>query len=384
MLARSRLPALLVGVNLLLLSAVSPGADDPPRVISPQIYQVIQREGFNPTVAPANDSSGNSRGWADVELQWSAPESGDWEARVVIQPQAFGRPVDWTVLAATSQNKLHRAVLRVPAGGWYRLELRCRTDGKATRELSQEPFGVGEVFLIAGQSYAVGANDEILKATEPQRRVAAFNWRDDAWQVCDDPVPHAGPKGSIWPPLGDLLVPLLRVPVGFVNAAVGGTSTRQWAVDGPLFANLVAAGKKTKRFRCVLWQQGESDVIEDTSQAVYVERLVEIRRQAMSAWGQDVAWLPAKSTLHPTVYHMPEREERIRAAIGELWMLPGFRPGPDTDVLDGENRGGHDTMRHFSGIGQRRAAQLWFAALWQELHRDPREKPAEDQRRPAE
>ena len=173
-----------------------------------------------------------------------------------------------------------------------------------------EPFGVGEVFLIAGQSYAGGYNDENLKVAEPGRRVAAFNWRDDQWQVCDDPVPHVGPKGTIWPALGDLLVPLLQTPVGFVNAAVGGTSTRQWAVDGPLFKDMVTAGKKTGKFRAVLWQQGESDVIEKTPTDVYVERMIAIRTEAMKQWGREVPWLPAKSTLHPTVYRVPENGRR--------------------------------------------------------------------------
>lgn len=355
-----------------LLSAVSGGsnlADESPRIISPQSHQIIQREGFNPAIAPVNGPTADARGWAVVDLVWSAPDNGAWEARIVPLARAFGRAVDWTKLKVTTANQQWQSTLRVPAGGWYRLELRCTAREKTLRELSLEPFGIGEVFVIAGQSYASGANDEVLKVAEPERRVAAFNWRDKVWQVCDDPVPHVGPKGTIWPALGDLLVPLLRVPVGFVNASVGGTSTRQWAVDGPLFADLVTAGKKTNRFRYVLWQQGESDVIENTSQAVYVERLLVIRQAAMKQWGQDVPWLPAKSTLHPTVYRLPEREERIRAAIDQLWSLPGFRPGPDTDVLDGENRGGPETMRHFSGIGQLRAAQLWFVSLWHELHR---------------
>ncbi len=159
--------------------------------------------------------------------------------------------------------------------------------------------------------------------------------------------------------------------MGFVNAAVGGTSTREWATDGRLFADLITAGKKAGQFRAVLWQQGESDVIERTPKDEYVKRLKVIRDTAMKTWQIDVPWLPAKSTLHPTVYRRPAEEEAIRNAIQELWSMPGFRPGPDTDVLDAENRGGENTMRHFSGIGQRRAALLWFATLWIELHRPP-------------
>lgn len=352
-------------VLVLILCGRAFAAD--PQILHPQPHQVLQRHGFDPRVAPVNDTEGDARGWAEVKCVWiSKSNAADgWQARIVPQENAYGTAVDWTPLkVATADGKLHSS-LRVPAGGWYRLELKHAAD----ETLAVEPFGVGEVFVIAGQSYAVGANDENLKVEEPGRRVVTFNWREDKWQIADDPIPHAGPKGSLWPALGDILVPLLRTPVGFVNAAVGGTSTRQWATDGKLYADLVAAGKKAGDFRAVLWQQGESDVIEKTSRADYVARVKVIRDSAMKAWGVDVPWLPAKSTLHPTVYRVPAEEEAIRAAIGDLWKTPGFRPGPDTDVLDAENRGGPTTMRHFSGIGQRRAAQLWFAAIWTELQR---------------
>lgn len=336
------------------------------QILSPQSHQVLQRHGFDPRVAPVNDAEGDARGWADVKLVWtSKSDAADgWQARVVPQENAYGTAVDWTPLKVDSGDGKLNSTLRVPAGGWYRLELKHA----AGETLAVEPFGVGEVFVVAGQSYAVGANDENLKVEEPGQRVVTFNWREDKWQIADDPIPHAGPKGSLWPALGDILVPLLRTPVGFVNAAVGGTSTRQWTPDGKLFADLVEAGKKTGDFRAVLWQQGESDVIEKTSRADYSARVKVIRDWAMKAWGLDVPWMPAKSTLHPTVYRAPAEEEAIRAAIGDLWKSPGFRPGPDTDVLDAENRGGPTTMRHFSGIGQRRAAQLWFVAIWTELH----------------
>jgi len=359
------LPRVLVWTALLLTTRHV--CAEEPRVIHPQRHQVIQRHGFDPRTAPVNAMEGNGRGWADVRLVWTAKATSldGWQGRIVPLEHAFGTAVDWSPLRVESVDGKFTSLLRVLAGGWYRMELKH----SSSESLVLEPFGVGEVFVVAGQSYAVGANDENLRVEESQQRVATFNWREDRWQVANDPIPHAGPKGSLWPALGDILVPLLRVPVGFVNAAVGGTSTRQWSVDGKLFTDLVTAGKKTGDFRAVLWQQGESDVIEKTSRVDYVARVKTIRDSAMQAWNLDVPWLPAKSTLHPTVYRAPPQEETIRGAIGDLWKLPGFRPGPDTDVLDAENRGGPQTMRHFSGIGQRRAAQLWFAAIWTELHR---------------
>ena len=234
-----------------------------------------------------------------------------------------------------------------------------------------EPIGVGEVFVIAGQSYAVGANDELTKVDDPQGRVVAYDVVNKKWQVANDPQPNAGDGGTIWPTTGDYLLPLARVPIAFVNVAVGGTSTRQWQPGEKLYAELAAAGKGLGRFRAVLWQQGESDVIEHRSTDYYVQNMRSMREALCKEWGFDPPWLLAKSTLHPTVYNDPEGEARIRLAIDRLWVTPGFRPGPDTDILGDENRGGLGTRRHFSGIGQRRAGLMWFAEIWHELNRTP-------------
>ncbi len=162
---------------------------------------------------------------------------------------------------------------------------------------------------------------------------------------------------------------MIRVPIGLVNVAVGGTSSRQWLPRTPLNEKLEAAGKATGGFRFVLWQQGESDVIEKVASDVYVTNLRTIRTGLARAWGFEPPWLLAKSTLHPTVYNDAKHELMIRSAIDRLWKTEGFRPGPDTDILGGENRGGPNSRRHFSEVGQRRAGLLWFAAVWAELHR---------------
>jgi hypothetical protein len=253
------------------------------------------------------------------------------------------------------------------------LELRAVRGGQAIAQGAVEPFGVGEVFLISGQSYASHCNDELLRVADPTGRVAAFDASKQTWRVAHDFKQGEGVHGggTIWPPMADALLPLVRVPIGLANVAVGGTSSRQWLPGEKLFENQVAVGKQLGRFRAVLWQQGESDVIEKTSTETYVERLTRIRAEMSRQWGFDPPWLLAKSTLHPTVYNDPAGEGRIRSAIDQLWHAPGFRPGPDTDILSGENRGGPNSLRHFSGIGQRRAGLMWFAAIWQEIHSHP-------------
>lgn len=348
---------------------------------SPIANQVIQRTGFDSRQAHEHHPGGPNLGEAEVSIQGDWPQEFEnvkaedivCEVRVQRLEGAFGRDVDWTMCQMQRAGARWTSSLRVPAGGWYRLDVRLSLGDKARDKVvaagSVQPIGVGEVFVVAGQSYAEGTNDERLRVEDKFGRVVAFDLLKGTWQVAHDPIPNKADGGSIWPPLGDLLVPTARVPIAFVNVAVGGTASRQWMPGEKLYEDLKAAGTKIGRFRAVLWQQGESDVIEDISTEMYVKRLTTIRGELVKSWGVEPAWLPAKSTLHPTVYNYPDREQRIREAIDRLWQTPGFRPGPDTDILAGENRGGPQTRRHFSGIGQRRAALLWFNAIWNEINR---------------
>jgi hypothetical protein len=89
----------------------------------------------------------------------------------------------------------------------------------------------------------------------------------------------------------------------------------------------------------------------------------QIRAAAVAAWQISPPWFCALSTHHPTVYNRPESENRIREALLQLSRQPGFALGPDTDKLQGENRGGPQSRRHFSAPGQRNAARLWADTL---------------------
>ena len=362
-------------VLLMAVTLVSPllGADEVAKfkLTSPLPYQVVQREGFEPGRSHVHNVNGPEMGYADIHVHGVKPQDiqGQFQFRAIALPGAYGQSTEWMPMEVEEKDLNFVGLAEMIAGGWYRLEVRCQKDGKTIAEGSVEPMGVGEVFVVAGQSYAAGANDELLKIADPQGRVTAFDGKTKTWQIANDPQPHVGDGGTIWPALGDLLVPMLRVPVGFVNVAVGGTSTRHWMPDGELHKNLVAAGNAVGPFRAVLWQQGESDVIEKTTTEVYVKNMIRIREAAARDWQFEPTWLLAKSTLHPTVYKDVFSEDRIRIAIQQLWKRPHFAPGPDTDLLSGENRGDANSRRHFSGIGQRRAALLWFVAIWNELEK---------------
>jgi hypothetical protein len=277
---------------------------------------------------------------------------------------ASGNGTDWSAIRPTVSGDVCAVLVTIPAGGWYRLEV--RRPGLPNTVVSVEPVGIGEVFLIAGQSYAANCNDERLKVAEPQKRVACLDPKTGAWRVADDPQPGASnykDGGTIWPAFGDGLVKQLEVPVGFANVAWQGTSSAQWMPGQALHKALIGAATKLGRFRAVLWQQGESDVIGGVSEDTYVANITAIRDALAKEVGDALVWMPAKSTIHPTVYNNPTGEAVIRGAVDRLWKTKGFFPGPDTDTLTGDNRGGPSSCQHFSARGQRNAAAMWVDAV---------------------
>jgi hypothetical protein len=348
---RHFLSLFLVSLQL-LLSTEESGL----RIVSPTPYQVLQRDPV--TVQGKPGTGGYRAGSASVALVLSQALACEW--RLVALDKAFGKGTEWVASASSTQT--HTIVL--PAGGWYRLEV--RRPGANSIAAQVEPIGVGEVFLIAGQSYAANCNDERLRVSEPQKRVTCLDPKTGAWRVADDPQPGASDYkggGTIWPAFGDGLTKQLTVPVGFANVAWQGTASSQWMPKGNLHNSMVAAARRLGRFRAVLWQQGESDVIGGVSADTYVANITAIREAMVTACGFEFPWMPAKSTIHPNVYNNPKGEAVIRGAVDTLWKTKGFFPGPDTDTLTGDNRGGPSSCSHFSGKGQKNAAAMWVEAV---------------------
>lgn len=339
-------------------------------ILTPVPYQVVQREGCDFQRQHAHAAGGPQLGDGLVPLRCSSPEgalAGNWRYRLLPTVSILDMSaVAWTAFSGEVSDGVLQATLRLPAG-WHLLQIGYFEGEVLRASASVSPIGVGELFIVAGQSYAEGANEALLAVNDPQQRVVAYDVATQQWRVAHDPQPGRYPGGTIWPPVGDLLASLLRVPIGMVNVAVGATASRQWLPGEALYQHLETAGLALGRFRAVLWQQGESDVIEGVDAETYYRRLLTIRDTLATTWRFTPLWLPAKSTYHPSAYRNPDGEAIIRAAIDRCWHTPCFLPGPDTDILADENRADLAHMGHFSAAGQQRAALLWVMAIWHAL-----------------
>jgi lysophospholipase L1-like esterase len=291
----------------------------------------------------------------------------------------------WQVLNAQVENEHFSARATAPAGGWHRVEVRAVLDGKTVATAAVEHVGIGEMFVVVGQSNSANHGEE--KQTTRTRRVAAFDGAK--WQIADDPQPGAsGRMGSFMPALGDALVERFDVPVGFVACGIGATSVREWLPKGTTFPNAPMIESRVTQlpdgqwasngaaydafiarmrplghngFRAVLWHQGESDANQkDKTRTLagklYREYLEKLIRDSRRDTGFEAPWFVAQAS-----YHVPgdEGSDDIRAAQAALWKDGLAQPGPDSDALKGPLRERKGLGVHFSGAGLRAHGQKW-------------------------
>jgi hypothetical protein len=307
------------------------------------------------------------------------------EVRVTGESPFGSLPDGWQPLPCDSRVAAFRGEINLPAGGWYRLEVRAFRQGVPVASVVVEHTGIGEVFVIAGQSNSANYGEE--RQNTQSGLVAAFD--GTVWRLADDPEPGAGgTKGSFMPPFGDEMAGHFHVPIGIVATGIGSTSVREWLPAGtrltllpPLTRNVIAVGDGqwevsgkifdsfnarmkqlgTHGFRAVLWHQGESDAKQADPERtlpgpLYRQYLGQLIRESRQAIGWEAPWFVAQVSYHnPADTASPD----IRAAQKSLWDDGLALPGPDTDTLTGDMREKNGGGIHLSAQGLKAHARLW-------------------------
>jgi hypothetical protein len=158
--------------------------------------------------------------------------------------------IEWTTLTTNLNGGIFNGYISNVPGGWYTVEVRGKlgTNIVATSNLNR--VGVGEVFLIAGQSNAQGLVGNQGEVGSNDERVLSHNevsWYDIVNEQCDNKVSSYPSFSQIFSNestrsylsktsfnpwcygrLGDKLVEKLGVPVVFFNAGAEGTTSYNW------------------------------------------------------------------------------------------------------------------------------------------------------------
>ncbi len=266
----------------------------------------------------------------------------------------------WYLLEYNEEEGLHSRVLKVPQGE-NTLEIVVfqgpshATHGthKVKKKYCIENIGVGEVFLIAGQSNAANSGEKRIKPDSPHVRTMIKK----GWRIAHDPQPFAtNNKGSPWPVAGSKLYKELKVPIGLVSVAVGGSSVAEWQKGSENYNQLRKIVDRVKKstpgdqqpFRAILWHQGESDSHQNTRMDC----------------GFRIPWIIAIAA-----FHTESSKEAIltiidaqKQVISDTSLSPIFQ-GPNTEYLTGKKWRADDLV-HFNQAGLLEHGKRWVDRIF--------------------
>ena len=300
----------------------------------------------------------------------------------------------------------------IVGAGWYRLEVRGINVGKNPISASVQHVGVGDVYLVAGQSNATGGDQNPGGPGALEDAVSSINFRNenaDTYTNLKLPCPEfvhldknttTAPFGNYawcWGYFADRMVEQNNVPVMIFNAGWSATGIENWKQSIP--ANGITTAWFGARYpeglpfghlrialnnyiaqigiRAVLWHQGETDNFLGTSRDKYREDLREIIQESRDLSGKpELAWVVARASRYSfgrdgEAPFSRTSEEVLNAqndviGIGTHGNDPLYKKnavfaGPETDPFYDQNYRNDEV--HFVGSGLDSLAKFWVKKL---------------------
>ena len=326
---------------------------------APQNWEIIQQAAGVARVAVAGTYD---VGAADESIIWVGALSEDDLAPVV----AWQR--------AEMQNGTFRATLVLPVGGLYRVEVRS-VGNEATPPMSAKQWvarhhiGVGDNYLIAGQSNAAGVGRGYV-AESPDLCVHVLRDARE-WDLATHPIDTVRDRHNPWLSFAKTLRRALGYPIGLIPTAVSASQIRRWLpeMEGDLYREMRAATERAQTgIRGVIWYQGCAEAMDGFG-AVYYDKLSSFISQARRDLGHpDLPILSVQINRHIDGKETPEvhlswsqvREAQRQAArtIPAFYLTTAFdsilsdgiHNGPATNPMLGQ-RVARMALCHLYGIG---------------------------------
>lgn len=331
-------------------------------VISPQNRIVYQRSNQNEGPVPVTGICPSSA--TRIEVRAEAIQSGQ------------GTSTGWLIADNSPRNGRFSGMVTL-RGGWYRLFVRAFANANILAESTVDRVGVGEVFIVAGQSNAQGGHLSNPGASDD--RVSVVDWNEDDLPEANLPLTFSQASTNrrmapanplhMWGMLGDRLTRRLNVPVLFLGAAYGGTNSEVWRISaqgqnpggapGPFLMpyRVVSAALdhyvRRTGVRAVLWHQGESDNGWRGQQAYFDNVRTVIEKTRQQSGFSRLPWVVSRvsyigGTTDPAII---AGQNQLIQTVDQVW------PGPETDGYTGPDDR-FDGL-HFGGNGLNTLTTLW-------------------------
>ncbi|MBO5454595.1 MAG: hypothetical protein J6A69_11650 [Clostridia bacterium] len=182
--------------------------------------------------------------------------------------------------------------LTVPTGGPYTIKTCANFNHPEFMEWSRRGdsifhVGVGDLFVIAGQSNSAGYSKDF--AYDPAESGVHLLGNDKEWHLavhplqdssfCDSPNTDGSNCGiSMYLTFAKYLKRYLNYPIGLIQSALGGSTLNNW--NEFLYSNMLdsinVAGGSIKAF---LWHQGCSETGNETNAKAYKERFLKMKEK---------------------------------------------------------------------------------------------------------
>jgi hypothetical protein len=239
------------------------------RVLGPKPYQIFQRDASGrANITVTGIFQGRP---AAIEARWNG---GRWQTLV---EHPAGMLFDGSLL---NQN-----------AGQGILEVRFADNPSVFWR--QRYIGIGDVYLIAGQSNAEGRIVEPQFYKHAALRASVFD-QQNRWREAYDPTDTSFTNQySVWPLLATKIMSASGIPVGFITTGQGATGlvapgAAPWTRPGWAYAACLTSvrNSRTSGLKAILWYQGETDATSPVmTEAQYRDALKKLRRDLSADLG---------------------------------------------------------------------------------------------------
>lgn len=313
------------------------------------------------------------------------------EARLTPVQPGWGEESAWLNVVSSPKNGYFSGNIEW-TGGWYRLEVRGRVGDHVVGSAQVSKVGIGEVFLISGQSNGQGYLGNGAPSAGDERVIhadydgffgpnAPLPYPSFSHLDADDVISPRGKSAWLWGKLGDNLSSRLNVPVLFYNVAWDGSAVQAWkaSINGIAWSaydssipfepagmpygnlrNVMQNYVAITGIRAILWLQGEADNDVGTSQENYYSTLETVINQTRSEFNKNLSWVVARTSYTARAGSSP----RILNAQNQIIQnISNVFAGPEMDLIQIPRPDGY----HLYGEGLVQAAEAWSNSLTNEF-----------------